>query len=520
MKPATMPSRLVLASGFGPLAVGLRALAFGLGALVALGPSLARAQPTAASSAPRGPEASTPSGVFARPPRVERLPNGLTVISVPWDSPGIVAYYTLVRVGSRDEVEPGHSGFAHLFEHMMFRGTERFPQDRYEETIQSFGADNNAYTTQDFTLYTVTAPSSALARVVELEADRFQHLRYDEDTFRTETGAVRGEYDTSASNPLLKMWEALSELSFGRHTYGHTTLGYLRDIDAMPGMFAYSQSFFRRFYTPDDTTVIVAGDVEHAALMALVRERYGAWRGRRDQPRVPAEPEPSVGATRHIEWPAEASPRIVLGYRTPAFVRGRSERERRAALRESAALQVVHGLAFGESSPLYQRLVVQERRLLELESWSGEFSRDPHLFVAMATLAEGQSFEAILGAIQGELARFGAGGAEPARVEAVKSHLRYGLLGELDTPTAVADLVARTLAVGDDLASLDQYLAELAAVTPEDVARVAQQYLTEARRFVVTLAPAPAEPPQPPAQDASAQRQSSQGATAPQEGGS
>lgn len=428
------------------------------------------------------------SGVFPSAPRVERLPNGLTVVSVPMESPGIVAYYTLVGVGSRDEVEPGHSGFAHLFEHMMFRGTERYPQERYEAVIQSFGADNNAYTTKDFTLYTLTAPSSVLEQVVEIEADRFQNLQYDEAAFRTETGAVRGEYDMNASSPFLSMWEALSEISFSRHTYGHTTLGYLRDIDAMPEMYEYSKRFFRRFYTPDNTTIIVAGDVDHERLMALVREHYGRWRGRRDQPRIPSEPEPAEGQSRHIDWPAQTAPRLFIGYRTPAFMSGRREREQRASLRETAALDVVHGLAFSEPSPLYQRLLVEERAVLQLGSWAGSHSRDPHLFIASATLAEGRSFDEVLGAIQGELDRIAAGEVEPERIEAVKSHIRYSLLSELETPSAVADLVARIIAVGGRLEALDAYLEEVAAVTPEDVAKVARDYLRPERRFVVTLA--------------------------------
>ena len=111
-------------------------------------------------------------GPFTEPPEVTRLPNGLSLVTIPWHSPGIVAYYSLVRVGARDEVEPGHSGFAHLFEHMMFRGTERLSESQYEERLQAFGADNNAYTTQDFTLYTITAPSSALAEIVENGTDR------------------------------------------------------------------------------------------------------------------------------------------------------------------------------------------------------------------------------------------------------------------------------------------------------------------------------------------------------------
>ena len=233
--------------------------------------------------------------VFGQAPTTERLRNGLTVVSVPWNTPGIVAYFTLVRVGSRDEVEPGHSGFAHLFEHMMFRGTERVPGDVYEQRIQSFGADNNAYTTRDYTLYTVTAPASTLPDLVELEAERFQRLSYSEDVFRTETGAVQGEYAKGASNPFLPMWEALSELAYTRHTYGHTTLGYLRDICAMPEMYNYSRRFFRRFYTPDNTTIIAVGDVEHTALRRLVNQHYGRWRGRRANPRVPVEPEPAAG---------------------------------------------------------------------------------------------------------------------------------------------------------------------------------------------------------------------------------
>jgi zinc protease len=428
--------------------------------------------------------------VFPTAPRTDRLPNGLTVITIPWDTPGIVAYYTLVRVGSRDEVEQGHSGYAHLFEHMMFRGTERYPEAAYEAFLQSFGADNNAFTTQDYTLYTMTAPSSVLDRLVEVEADRFQRLRYDETTYRTESGAVRGEYDTRVSDPFQRMWETLSEISFSRHTYGHTTLGYLRDIDHMPEEYEYSRRFFSRFYTPDNCAILAAGDVDHDALMRLVRQHYGSWRGRRDQPRIPVEPEPTAGVTRHIDWPAQAAPRIVMGYRIPAFTSGRSAQEQAASLRTTAALQVVHGLAFSEPSPLYQRTIVDERSLIELGSWADDFSRDPHLFVVYATLAEGRTFDPILAEIQAELARIGAGETAPERIEAVKTHIRYSMLASLRTPSDAVELAARMIAVGGSLDTLDRYLAAVSAVTAEDVARAAREHLTENRRFVVTLSTA------------------------------
>ena len=114
--------------------------------------------------------------VLPHPPEVERLPNGLTVVFVPYDSPGITAYFTLVRTGSRDEVQPGRSGFAHLFEHMMFRGTRTMSGHDYELRMQRLGADNNAYTTEDYTLYTVTLPAASVDEFIAVEADRFQNL--------------------------------------------------------------------------------------------------------------------------------------------------------------------------------------------------------------------------------------------------------------------------------------------------------------------------------------------------------
>ncbi|HEX5657959.1 MAG TPA: pitrilysin family protein [Polyangiales bacterium] len=426
-------------------------------------------------------------GPFSKPLEVSRLDNGLTVISIPWQSPGIVAYYTLVRVGARDEVEPGHTGFAHLFEHMMFRGTERYSESAYEERIQSFGADNNAYTTQDFTLYTVTAPSTALEAVVDLEADRFQHLQYDERAFRTETGAVLGEYNKSASNPSQKMWEALSELAFKRHTYGHTTIGYLADIQSMPDKYEYSRAFFRRFYTPDNATILCAGEVPHAQLLELVKKHYAGWQGKRDQPAIPAEPDPELGARRHIDWDGMSAPQLLLGYRSGAFAGEGDPAMRKARLLDTAALEVVHGLLFDRSSPLYQALVVEQQRLLDLQSWEENFSRDPGLFVVGAELRESASFEDVEREIQLAIDLLARGEVDPARVDAVRSHLRYDLTMAVATADDAADLMGQFIAVSGSPDGLREYLEALASVTKEDVTRVASLYLSEKRRFTITL---------------------------------
>jgi zinc protease len=440
------------------------------------------ASPAAAQTAP--PSAS----LFPTAPEVTTLPNGLTVVTVAWPSPGILAYYTLMRVGSRDEVEAGRSGFAHFFEHMMFRGTERHPQHDYAQRLEAFGADGNAFTTNDYTCYTIVAPTAALETIVELEADRFQHLSYAEDAFRAEAGAVRGEYQVWSSNPSQPMWEAMSEAAFTRHTYGHTTIGYLRDIETMPQQYAFSQQFFRRFYTPDNATVIVVGDFgDRAALLARIREQYGSWTGRRDRPRIPTEPEPAQPVRRDLDWEGSSPPRLWVGWRIPGFEgAGTGAAARTRGLGETAALQIVHGISFDESSPLYQRLVVEEQSVLELGSWAGEHTRDPGLFVVEATIAPGRPIDPILEAIEEEVARVGRGEAAE-RVAAVQQHLRYAYAMGLETPSSVAGFLAEVLAVSGRIAAIDDYLGALARATPADVARVAARYLVPQRRVVVTL---------------------------------
>ena len=179
------------------------------------------------------------------------FPNGLRAYVVHYDSPGLVAYYSVVRTGSRNEVEPGKSGFAHFFEHMMFRGTERYPQEAYNSVLKQMGADSNAYTSEDMTVYHILAGKAALPKIVEIEADRFQHLKYSEPDFEKEARAVLGEYNKGASNPLQRMFESLYDNAFVAHTYKHTTIGFLKDIEAMPNEFAYSRQFFDRYYRPD-----------------------------------------------------------------------------------------------------------------------------------------------------------------------------------------------------------------------------------------------------------------------------
>jgi zinc protease len=231
-----------------------------------------------------------PQKVFPYEYSQEDLPNGLRLITVPTDYANIVATYIVVQTGSRNEVEPGHTGFAHLFEHLMFRGTEKYPPQKYNQTLNRIGAASNASTDDDLTVYHTTFSKEDLDTVLAMEADRFQHLKYAEPEFKTESLAVLGEYNKNSASPFSKLNEVLHDTAFDKHTYKHTTMGFLKDIQDMPNQYEYSLKFFDRYYRPEYTTIIVVGDVKAKAVRAMVDKYWGEWKRGSYKPDIPVEP--------------------------------------------------------------------------------------------------------------------------------------------------------------------------------------------------------------------------------------
>ena len=417
--------------------------------------------------------------VLPHPVTVDTLPNGLTVVTAPFDSPGIVALYIVVRVGSRNEVEAGHTGFAQFFEHMMFRGTERYPADAYDRLLQSLGADNNANTSMDRTCYTAVVPTSALPTLIDVEADRFQNLSYSLEGFQTEAHTIHGEYLTAISDPAFKMEETLLSLAFTRHSYGHTVIGWLPDIEKMPEYHDYSLDFFRRYYTPDNAFVVAAGDVDRDSFLALVTEKFGSWDRRLDAPPVPEEPDQTEPRRQHVDWPGPAPREMFAAWKAPSFSQ---------APADAAALDVAAELLFGETSDLYRRLVVEEQKLLTLDMWPS-LDRDPTLLVLDAKLNDTITFDEAIAAFQAAIDALAGGAVDADRVEEVKSHVRYGLPMQLETPADVAGLLAAFISATGDPLSLDAYVQRIEAVTTADVSRIAGRWLVANHRNVVTLAP-------------------------------
>jgi zinc protease len=423
------------------------------------------------------PAGAAPGEAFPFPILEKTLPNGLKVYVVGYDSPGLVAYYSVVRTGSRNEVEPGKSGFAHFFEHMMFHGTQSYPIDAYNAAIKQMGADSNAFTSDDLTVYHILAGKAALPKIVEIEADRFQHLIYKEPEFQKEARAVLGEYNKNASNPLEKMAEVLYDDAYSTHTYKHTTMGFLKDIENMPNEFAYSRQFFDRYYRPDNVIILVVGDVVPEEAFALVEKNYGTWQGGNKRPTVPAEPPQKKEKRSELKWPGPTLPMLLMGYHVPAFSTTNVD---------LPSLDVLAELLFAERAPLYKRLVIKEQKV-EALAGSADPHVDPNLFTVLARIKKPDDINYVEKAISDEIARVAKEGVDEKTLAEVQSHVKYAFAGQLSTADRTATTAASFLALTGDLSSINAYFALYDKVTSADIKRVAAQYFQPTNRTVVTL---------------------------------
>src|SRR5512132_2051958 len=222
---------------------------------------------------------TSPGGILPFAATEKTLANGLKVIVVPTGFPNIVSIQIPVQTGSRNEVEPGKSGFAHFFEHLMFRGTPNTPPAKYQALMVKAGARENASTGDDFTRYYATFAKDDLDEMLATYADMFQNLAYPEPDFKTEARAILGEYNKNSAEPLEKLFEVQRERFYQASTYKHTTMGFIKDIENMPNEYEYSKLFFQRWYRPQFTTVIVAGDVTPEQVLPLVEKHWGGWKG-------------------------------------------------------------------------------------------------------------------------------------------------------------------------------------------------------------------------------------------------
>ncbi|MGQ0761650.1 MAG: M16 family metallopeptidase [Acidobacteriota bacterium] len=418
------------------------------------------------------------SKFFAYDYTIDDLPNGLRLITVPTDYPNLVALYIVVQTGSRNEIEKGKSGYAHFFEHLMFRGSEKYTAEQREAIFKAAGAETNAYTSDDRTVYHATFSKEDLDKIMEMEADRFQRLKYTQEQYKTEAGAVRGEYDKSVSNPFTMLYEKLRETAFKKHTYAHTTLGYIEDIKDMPNQYDYSWQFYNRYYRPEYSTIVMVGDVTRANALSMTRKYFGDWKRGNYVPQIPSEPEQKEPRTAHVDWASPTLPHLVVAFRGPAF----SDESK-----DKAVLDLLASIAFGENSDIYQKLVLKEQKV-DFVSPSFDDSIDGELFSIFARVKDQKDVDYVRDEILQTFKRYSTELVPQKELDETRSRTRYGLAMGMNSSEAIAGILAPYIALKRTPETLNKLFDVYTQITPEDVRRTAAKYFVERNRTIVTLA--------------------------------
>jgi zinc protease len=414
------------------------------------------------------------------------LANGLRIIVVPTGFPNIVSMQIPVQTGSRNEVEPGRSGFAHFFEHLMFRGTPTYPPAKYQEVMVKAGARENAGTSDDVTTYYSTFSKEDLETMLAVYADMFQNLAYSEADFKTESRAILGEYNKNSANPVEKLIEVQHDKAYTRHTYKHTTMGFLKDIEDMPNQYEYSKIFFGRWYRPQFTTLILAGDVDPRTIGPLVEKYWGKWKGGTAAPvTIPREPAPAGPIYAHVPWPSQTLPWVTVGVRAPEFS---------DSAKDYAAVDMVAALYFGSTSELYKKLVVVEQKVDAFEA-SNPGNVDPGIFTVFARLKSPADALYVRNEILKTMALARSTPVAARKLDDAKSNNRYEVARGLDSTERIAGLLSHFAHYTRSYSTINNLFRVFDSLTPADLQQAAQKYFTDPALVVTTLSkdPLPAD---------------------------
>ena len=415
--------------------------------------------------------------------QIHTLDNGLTVILSEDHSTPIVHLQLVYRVGSKNE-RAGRTGFAHLFEHMMFKGSRNVASDSHLTLISRVGGDGNAFTTEDETVFLETVPAHYLPLVLWLEADRMATLRIDETTFEAERQVVKEErrwrYEDS---PFGLLSEILFDQAFAVHPYKHTPIGSMADLEA--ASVEDVQGFFDTYYVPENATLVLVGDFESAESLALVKKYFDRVpKAQHPVPRDIRREPPQTGErritiTEDQNWPLPAvivAHHITYDGHPDAY-----------PLHIAAKL-----LSDGQSSRIFRRLVYDDQLAVSAFG-AGNLIEDPNLFYAVSIVQPGRSPEESEAALIGEFDRLRTELISDRELERAKNQFARDYVFGRATVAQKASLLSHAAVIHDDITTADAEFDIFMDITKEDVRRVARTYFTEENRMVLTiLPPAPA----------------------------
>jgi zinc protease len=434
--------------------------------------------------AAQAPSAQSPSAEV-RPPKLEftthTLANGLQVILLEDHTVPVIDLQVWYHVGGKDEL-PGHTGFAHLFEHLMFKGSAHVGPDEHSRIIESVGGFDNAETGDDVTQFFETFPSNYLERVLWLEADRMGSLNVDEANFESERQVVEEERRVRVDNePYGSIEEDLRAEAFTVHGYHHLPIGSIVDLDK--ATLEEVRQFHDTYYKPNNATLVIVGDFNSAQALAWSAKYFdGIPPSAKPFPR-PNPPEPPQTEERRVSksYTNTPLPAVVIGYKIPA----------RYAPDSYPLDLAANMLAGGESSRLYQTLVYKQQIAVQSAGF-GNFTEDPNLFWAYAIMNQGHTADEGEKAVVGVLDGLKEQPVDAKEIEKAKNQEISGFILGRDTDQEKAEALADAAVIGENPDLVNTELEKYLKVTPADIQRVAKDYFVPEHATVLIVTPAAA----------------------------
>ena len=416
-----------------------------------------------------------------RPPKlqydVSTLPNGLTLVLSEDHSTPIVNIQVWYHVGSKNE-RKGRTGFAHLFEHMMFKGSKNVGPEEHTSVITGYGGQSNAYTTDDETVFWETVPAQYLPLAVWLEADRMATLRIDKDTFVNERQVVKEERRMRVDNqPYGRLTEIIYDHAFTTHPYKHPTIGSMEDLEA--ASIDDVRDFYRTYYVPENATVVIVGDFDTAQAKEIVAQYLGRVpKAENPVPRdIPREPPQTAEkrATLREPWPL---PAVVVAYHITYDGHP-----------DSYPLHIASKvLSDGQTSRLQQSLVY-EKQLAVDASGGANLIEDPNLFYAVAILQPGHTPEEATAALIAEFERLKNEPISEHELQRTKNQFARDYILQRETDQQKALQLGHALVIHRDVKTADGEFDIFQSITAADVQRVARTYFSPQNRLVLTIMP-------------------------------
>jgi zinc protease len=425
--------------------------------------------------------ALTPVLAAVRPPKLQyeitTLPNGLRVILSEDHSTPIVHVAVWYHVGSKNE-RAGRTGFAHLFEHMMFKGSRNVEPESHTSLISSIGGRSNAYTTEDTTIFWQTLPAHYLPLALWLEADRMATLRVDDTAFRREREVVKEERRMRIENqPYGRLQEIIFDHAFVAHPYKHPTIGSMADLEA--ASIADVRDFHRTYYVPENATVTVVGDFESAQALQLVTQYFSRVpKAAQPVPRdIPTEPPMTKERRAVIEeaWPL---PAVVVAYHITYDGHP-----------DSYPLHITSKILSDGQSARILRELIYNRRLCLSAFGSGNIIEDPNLFFAVCIVQPGQTPEAAEKALIDEFEKLKRDGVTAQELQRAQNQFARDYILSRESNEEKATHLAHAAVIHNDITTADGEFDIFMKTTVADVQRVARTYFNESNRVVLHILP-------------------------------